>query len=121
MSQVEKSADIKTTESYIGYKKCQNNKIVKLEILGYTNAKRKGITKKDFAKMRCSRAFVLDIYDMFDENKKYDSACGLHDKNFLYKVGEIVEPLQLKSQIVEWLPKACLLPFALDAGPAHIC
>lgn len=78
----------------IGYKKCRDNKIVELEILGQNNENRPDIYDKNFAKMRCSKARVLKIYDMFDESLKYDTAFSMRciDSDFAYKVGKIVEP-----------------------------
>ena len=89
MSQAQQSTEF---AKHIGYKKCQDNRIVKLEILGSNNEGRLNIVNAKFAKMRCSEAMVLDIYDMFDTGIKYDEARGLRDKSFSYKVGEIVKP-----------------------------
>ena len=80
--------------THIGYKKCTQNKIVKLEILGEHNEDRPGIVNKDFASMRCNRAKVLEIYDMNDTSKQYDSAISSHDKTFKYEKGVIVWPLK---------------------------
>ena len=77
--------------AHIGYKKCQDGRIVKLEIIGQHNENRKDIVDKNFARIRCSEARVLDIYDMYDSRIKYSEAFGLHDRTFSYRRGEIVK------------------------------
>ena len=79
--------------SHIGYKKIQDGYIVKMRIDGKHNELRDGVKRQNakHAKNRCSKAFVLDIYHMNDKKNKIDSGYGLHDPNFLYKVGEYVE------------------------------
>ena len=67
--------------SFIAWKKCRNNTIVKLEIP--FNAKRSSGTSR---KCRASEARVLAIYD-----KNIDEATSQHDKTFIYKVGETVK------------------------------
>ena len=74
----------------IGYKKCQGNRIVKLEILGHNNQDRK-VQNKSYAKYRCEKAKVLSIYHM-DDRSSYDSAVSLYQKEITYKIGEIVCP-----------------------------
>lgn len=80
--------------THIGYKKCADDRIVKLRILGRSNKNRKTIfkNKKRTAKHRCSKALVLDIYHTSNNNQKFDSAFGLYDNFFEYKIGEIVTP-----------------------------
>ena len=78
---------------HIGYKKCQDGRIVVLEILGKHNEDRKNIVDKQFAKMRCLKARVIRIYDMHDRTIEYDEAHGIYDKTFKYTVGEVVEPI----------------------------
>jgi antitoxin component YwqK of YwqJK toxin-antitoxin module len=78
---------------HYGYKKCQDNRIVKLEILGDHNEARENIVDKRFAKMRCSMARVIRIYNMNDPSINYDEAFGIHDKTFRYKVGDVVKPV----------------------------
>jgi antitoxin component YwqK of YwqJK toxin-antitoxin module len=80
--------------THIGYKKCRNDRIVVLEILGETNEGRSNVVDRNHAKMRCSKALVLRIYDMHDESIEYDEAFGIHQYHvaFRYGVGEIVEP-----------------------------
>jgi len=76
----------------IGYKKIQKDYIVKLQILGLNNEFRKGIKPENvpFAKYRCDKAKVLDIYHMNNKEKKIKKGYGLHDITFCYKLGEIV-------------------------------
>ena len=72
--------------AYIGYKKA-GGLIVKLEIT--EDALRSSATSR---KCRASKAKVLTITDV-DGNPAGDQVCSDHDKNFVYKVGEIVEVL----------------------------
>jgi len=79
---------------HIGYKKIEDDYIVKLEILDGLNTEgRVGIKSENtkFAKYRCQKAKVLDIYHMNDKNKKIQFGYGLYDFSFCYKVGEILE------------------------------
>lgn len=78
--------------THTGYKKCLNNKIVKLRIIGRTNKNRKNVSKKRTAKHRCSKAMVLEIYDMYDRFIHYDTAISIHDPNLVYVVGKVIEP-----------------------------
>jgi antitoxin component YwqK of YwqJK toxin-antitoxin module len=77
---------------HIGYKKCRDNKLVILEILGENNEERDGVSDKYYAKMRCSKAKVLWIFDMDDDTIQYDEAYGIYNPKFRYEVGQIVEP-----------------------------
>ncbi len=70
--------------AYIGYKKA-GGKIVKLQIT--EDAKRSSATSR---KCRASKAVVLSITSM-DGEGECDSVCSDYDKNFIYKVGEVVE------------------------------
>lgn len=70
--------------SFIGYKKAEG-KIVKLLIT--EDAKRSSATSR---KCRCSKAKVLSISDM-NNTREYDVAYSNYDRDFIYKVGEIVE------------------------------
>ena len=73
------------TGSFIGYKKA-NNKIVKLEIS--EDAKRLSATSR---KCRCNKAKVLGVYD-YERNLLEDKEVASdRDKNFIYRVGELVE------------------------------
>ena len=72
--------------AYIGYKKA-GGLIVKLEIA--EDALRSSATSR---KCRASKAKVLSITDV-DGNPAGDQVCSDHDKNFVYKVGGIVEVL----------------------------
>jgi len=78
--------------SHIGYKKIQNGYIVKLEILGINNENRSGIKPENapFAKYRCERARVLDIYHMKNKETKKEGY-GVYTTTFCYKLGEIIE------------------------------
>jgi len=83
--------------THIGYKKCDENKIVELEILGENNENRKDMYDKNFAKMRCSKAKVLRIYNMFDEKIEYNNAMSMPIFTHInipvtYIKGEIVHP-----------------------------
>ena len=77
---------------HIGYKKCQNDRIVVLEILGNHNEEREVIVDKQFAKMRCAKAKVIRIYDMHDNSIEYKEAFGIHDETFRYEINKVVEP-----------------------------
>ena len=79
-------------DKHIGFKKCRDGLIAILEILGENNENREDIVDKNFAMMQCSRAKVLEILDMHDKNKAFDSACGIYGGSLEYKVGKIVEP-----------------------------
>ena len=89
---------------HIGYKKCRDGRIVVLEILGKHNEDREGIVDEQFAKMRCSRARVIRIYDMHDQTIEYDEAFGIYDKTVKYTVGEVVEPID---EFDNYLDKVC--------------
>lgn len=69
--------------SFIGYKKA-NDCIVKLLIL--EDAKRSSATT---AKCRCSKAKVLEIREI-QTDKLIDSVPSDYDRDFMYKVGEVV-------------------------------
>jgi antitoxin component YwqK of YwqJK toxin-antitoxin module len=78
--------------THIGYKKGQDNRIIVLEIIGKHNELRKDIVDKNYAKMRCSKAKVIDIYNMDNKDEKFNEAFGLLIKEFKYTINEIVEP-----------------------------
>ena len=71
--------------SFIGYKKCRDNLIVKLEIP--EDALRSSATTR---KCRCSKARVLSITDLNGSEVNVMHAVSKHDSGFLYKVGEVV-------------------------------
>lgn len=71
--------------SYIGFKKCRDGKIVKLLIP--EDAKRSSATSR---KCRASKAKVINITNP-DETEFFEEAVSLFDRNFIYRVGEIVE------------------------------
>ena len=70
--------------SFIGYKKSRG-KIV--ELLITEDSKRSNATTR---KCRCSKAKVLSITNV-SNTKEYDKVASDYDKNFIYRVGEIVE------------------------------
>ena len=70
--------------SFIGYKKARG-KIV--ELLITEDAKRSSATTR---KCRCSKAKVLSITNK-ENTKEYHKVDSDYDKDFIYKVGEIVE------------------------------
>ena len=71
--------------SFIGWKKCRNGLIVKLEIC--EDAKRLSALKRE---CRCSKARVVEICDI-DGTTQYTEAISVYDRDFVYKLGEIVE------------------------------
>ena len=103
---------------HIGYKKCRDRRIVILEILGEHNEDRKDVADKRFAKMRCSKAQVIQIYDMYDPSIEYKEAFGIHDRTFRYAVKEIVEP---RKPFNANLDKVCEsgIHYFLTEYPAH--
>ena len=70
--------------SFIGYKQCQNGRIVQLEIP--EDAKRSSAYGK---KCRCSKAKVLNIWTADGEEAGYAISC--HDETFVYRKGKTVE------------------------------
>ena len=70
--------------SFIGYKKARG-KIV--ELLITEDSKRSNATTR---KCRCSKAKVLSITNV-SNTKEYDKVASDYDKDFIYRVGEIVE------------------------------
>ena len=70
--------------SFIGYKKCRDNLIVKLEIP--EDALRSSATTR---KCRCSKARVLSITNLNGSEVNVEYAISEHDPSFLYKVGEV--------------------------------
>ena len=70
--------------SFIGYKKCRDERIVQLEVP--ENAKRSSAYGK---KCRCSRAKVLGIWTL--DGKEAESAVSRFDPDFVYYKGKAVE------------------------------
>ena len=70
--------------SFIGFKKCSDDRIVKLEVLA--DSKRSSATGR---KCRCDKAKVLSISDI-NGLQEFNEAISIHDPNFNYRVGEIV-------------------------------
>lgn len=71
--------------AFIGYKKCRENRIVKLLIT--EDALRSSATSR---KCRASKAKVLEITDGKIPELTYNYATSEYDANFLYRVGEEV-------------------------------
>ena len=71
--------------SFIGYKKCRDNLIAKLEIP--EDSLRSSATSR---KCRCSKARVLSITDLDGSEVNIEYAVSGRDSGFLYKVGEVV-------------------------------
>ena len=71
--------------SFVGYKKCRDNLIVKLEIP--EDALRSSATT---GKCRCSKAKVLSITDLDGSKVNAEYAVSKKDSGFFYKVGEVV-------------------------------
>ena len=71
--------------SIIGWKKCRDNKLVKLLIP--KDARRSNATGR---RCRAEFANVLEILDMNDKRKKPTEAESSHQKGFFYKVGECI-------------------------------
>ena len=69
--------------AFVGWKKCRDGAVVKLEILA--DAKRSSAFGR---KCRCSAANVLEITDVHGE--QISEAVSCHDSRFVYRVGEIV-------------------------------
>ena len=72
---------------FTAWKKCINNTIVKLLIT--KDAKRSSATTR---KCRASKAKVIAIYTQGKELKETVSTYSTYDKDFIYTIGEIVEP-----------------------------
>ena len=72
--------------SFIGFKKCLNELIVKLEIPA--DALRCSDTRRE---CRCSKAKVLSITNVDGSDADTDTVASKYDKNFIYEVGETVE------------------------------
>ena len=72
-------------DSFIGYKKCRDNLIAKLEIP--EDSLRSSATSR---KCRCSKARVLSITDLDGSEVNIEYAVSGRDSGFLYKVGEVV-------------------------------
>ena len=70
---------------FIGFKKARDNLIVVLEIPD--DAKRLSATGR---KCRCDKARVLEIQNLDGTKSDKTEAVSQHDKDFIYRVGEIV-------------------------------
>ena len=69
----------------IGYKKCRDNKIVKLRIP--TEAKR------SHAFGRKCRAEFAEVLEITKGSRQLKTAQSTYDSSFIYKVGETVKPI----------------------------
>ena len=76
---------IPTEGAFIGWKKCRDGVIVKLEI--QADSKRSHGSER---KCRCSKAAVLAIYRA--DGVEIDLAKSECDEKFIYRVGQMVEP-----------------------------
>ena len=72
-------------DSFVGYKKCRDNLIVKLEIP--EDALRSSATSR---KCRCSKANAISITNLNGSEVNVEYAVSGRDSGFLYKVGEVV-------------------------------
>ena len=72
--------------SFVGWKKCRDDAIVKLEIL--ESAKRSSAYGR---KCRCSAAKVLAIQNIKGDDYGVTEIASCRDKNFIYRIGEIVK------------------------------
>ncbi len=71
--------------SFIGWKKCVKNKIVKLEIT--EDAKRSSAYDR---KCRCSKAKCLAIENIDGSNSGLTEIASSYDGNFIYRIGEVI-------------------------------
>ena len=71
--------------SFIGFKRCEDDRIVKLEIL--EDSKRSSATSR---KCRASKVKVLEITNI-ENTEKYEEATSKRDEYFIYRVGETIE------------------------------
>ena len=69
--------------SFVAFKKCRDNTIVKLLIP--EDAKRCSATSR---KCRCNKAIVLSIEDTNGHIMELDCVASKHDQTFIYRVGE---------------------------------
>ena len=73
------------TGAFLGYKKCVNDRLVRLLIPA--EAKR---TSATLPSCRCSKAKVLSIQN-FEGTEEFEEAWSLVDENFVYRKGQWVE------------------------------
>ena len=69
--------------SFVAFKKCRDNTIVKLLIP--EDAKRCSATSR---KCRCNKAIVLSIEDTNGHIMELDCVASKHDQTFIYRIGE---------------------------------
>ena len=105
------------TGSFIGWKKCVGNDdkyyIVKLEIS--EDAKRSSSTTN---KCRCSKAKVLEIQKLNGTKANVDTVHSIYDKNFIYKVGEVVKVPNFNDRY--WIECSSGIHFFMDRIAAVI-
>lgn len=92
--------------THIGYKKCQDDRIVKLLIQGAPNTPRKHVVNAKYIWYTCEQAIVLSITS-WDGKIFFDEAASnasLSDGTLMYRVGETIafkigeSPISLSSQ-----------------------
>ena len=105
----------KNMQGHEAFKKVQGDLIVKLLITGENNENRADMYDKRYAKMRCSNAFVLDIYHM-NTKVKYSSAKSLRN-NMIYEVGKMVWPNHYDNNINNVCSEG--IHYFLEEEPAH--
>lgn len=93
----------KTRNTNIGYVKCRNNKIVKVELFGCCNEDRRNVVDKRYARFVCSEVRVLDIYHP-GRNKKYKNATlinwtGYGRETIKFTLGALVKAPAFDSSI----------------------
>lgn len=77
-----------------GYKSADQNIIeLDIDLSSVTTNLNRNVIDKKFAKFRCNKAFVVDIYDKFS-NQKLECVYSDYDKNFRYEKGQYVDVLE---------------------------
>lgn len=71
--------------TFIGWKKCRENLVVKLQILD--ESRRSSAAGR---KCRCDKALVLAIENLDGSDSHIETAYSIYDEDFEYRVGEIV-------------------------------
>jgi len=79
------------SEKMLSYKRCRDDVIVTLEILGDTNEDRSGVVDANYAMFRTNRAKVVAIESMEFPCKRLRSAISLHTQTFTYTIDTIVK------------------------------
>ena len=97
--------------SFIAFKKCKNDTILKLLIP--EDAKRSSATTK---KCRASKAIVLDITDK--NGKQIEAVGSMYNSDFIYEVGEVVEVEDFDED--RWNECSTGIHFFLTRGEAEV-